>query len=104
AERQAGNAGVAEGSAGRRETVNLTRRIEVVPERTAAAGRRPLLRVDDDLAHEPQVDRDRSVADAVARDTVAAAADRYGQLSFAGELDGRDDVRRIQRTNDHLGP
>jgi hypothetical protein len=82
--------------------VNLTRRIEVVPERTAAAGRRPLLRVDDDLAHEPQVDRDRSIADAVARDTMAAAADRYGQVSFAGELHGRNDVRGIQRPNDHL--
>ena len=103
AERQAGDARVAEGPAGRRETVNLTRRIEVVPERTAAAGRRPLLRVDDDLAHEPQVDRDRSIADAVARDTVAAAADRHGQVSFAGEPHGRDDVRGIQRTNDHLG-
>ena len=103
AERQAGDACVAEGPAGRRETVNLTRRIEVVPERTAAAGRRPLLRVDDDLAHEPQVDRDRSIADAVARDTVAAAADRHGQVSFAGEPHGRDDVRGIQRTNDHLG-
>src|SRR6185295_17150871 len=104
AERQAGHAGVAEGPSRRRETVNLTRRIKVVPERTAAAGRRPLLRVDDDLAHEPQVDRDRSVADAVARDTVAPAADRHGQVSFAGEPHGRDDVRGIQRTNDHLEP
>src|SRR5580765_4353149 len=86
AERQAGDACVAERPAGRREPVNLTRRIEVVPERTAAAGRRPLLRVDNDLAHEPQVDRDRSVADAVACDTVAAAADRHGQVSLAGEL------------------
>ena len=80
AERQAGDARVAEGPAGRREPVNLARRIEVVPERTAAAGRRPPLRVDDDLAHEPQVDRDRSITDAVARDTVAAAADRHGQV------------------------
>jgi hypothetical protein len=40
----------------------------------------------------------------VARDTVAAAADRHGQVSFTGELDGRDDVRGIQRTSDHLRP
>jgi hypothetical protein len=104
AEREAGDARVAEGPSGCRETVNLARRIEVVPERTAAADRRPLLRVDDDLAHEPQVDGNRSIADAVARDTVAAAADRHGQVSLAGESHGRDDVRGIQRTYDHLGP
>jgi hypothetical protein len=39
----------------------------------------------------------------VTRDTVAAAADRHGQVSLAGEPHGRDDVRGIQRTNDNLG-
>src|SRR3954454_15641957 len=103
AERKAGDACVAEGPAGRCETVNLGRWIEVVPERTAAAGRRLLLGVDDDLAHEPQVDRERAVADAVACDAVAATADRHGQVSLAGELHSRDDIRGIQRANDHLG-
>jgi hypothetical protein len=39
----------------------------------------------------------------MARDTVAAAADRYRQVSFAGEPHGRDDVRGIQGTHTTSG-
>src|SRR6058998_1740607 len=64
-EREPRNAGITERAARCREPVPLARRIEVLPERAAAAGRRPALWIDGHPAHQPQVDDDAPVTDAV---------------------------------------
>src|SRR3989440_6065791 len=102
AQRQAGNARVTEGSARRCESMALTGRVEVLPERAAAAPRRPGLRIDDDLAHQTQVDDKTPVADAMTGDAVTAAAYGHRQTTFARELESRDDIIDIERPRDQL--
>jgi hypothetical protein len=102
AQRQSGDSGVAEGSARRREAVPLTGGVEILPERAAAACRRPRLRIDDDLAHQAQVDDEAPVADAMARDAVSTAADRDRKIRFAREPHSSDDVGEIDRPHDQL--
>src|SRR6266536_4438216 len=92
AERQAGDARVAESPSGRREPVPLTGRIEILPERAAAAGCRARPGIDDDVAHETQVDGEAPVTDAMSRDAVAAAAYRNREALVAGERHRCDHV------------
>jgi len=58
AKRQAANARVAKRSARKSKTCALTGRIDVLPERPATAGHLPRLAIDNDAAHQPQVDDD----------------------------------------------
>ena len=87
AERQTGHAGIAEGAARRREAMAQTRGIEVLPERAAATRCCPLFRIDDDAAHQSQVDDERAVAHAVPGNAVAAAAHRDRQVLLHCVLD-----------------
>ena len=102
AECQAADAGVAKGAARGREAVTQAGGIEVFPQRPAAAGRRPRLWIDRDAAHQPQVDDEPALADAVAGDAVAATANGDGQIPLAGERDRGDDVVDIERPDDQL--
>jgi hypothetical protein len=99
---QAGDARVAERSARRRETVPLSGRVEILPERSSTTARRPRLRIDDDLAHQTQIDDETSVADAMTGDAVTTAADGHRQIRLAREPDGRDDIIDIQRSHDQF--
>ena len=104
AEGQTGDAGVAEGAARRGEPVAQARRIEILPERAAATGCRPLFRIDRDTAHQPQVDDERTVAHAVPGNAVAAAAYSDRQLVLDGVGDRGHDVVHVERPHDQLGP
>ena len=100
AEREPRDARVAEGAARRRQTVPLAHRVEVLPERAAAARRRPCVRIDIDLADQAEVDDQASVADAVARDAVSTAANGDGQLRLGGVTHGGGDVGHVEGTGD----
>jgi len=102
AQSQAGDAGVTEGSAGRRQSVPLCGCVEVLPERPAAAGRRRQLRIDRDFAHQAQVDDETPVADAMTCDAVTSTADRHRKIGVACEPDRGHDIRDIQRSHDQL--
>jgi len=82
--------------------VALSGRVQVLPERTAAAGRRPQLGIDGDLAHQAQVDDKTPVADAVTRDAVTSAADRHGKVRFTREPDRCHHVCNVERSDDQL--
>src|SRR5947209_11762827 len=82
----------------------LAGRIEILPERSAAARRDARLRIDDDLPHQPQVDDETPVADAVTRDAVAASAHGNRELRLAREPDSRSDVGDIEWPDDQLRP
>src|SRR5437879_8634914 len=102
AERQPADAGDSEGSTWRGESMAQARGIEILPERAAPARRLLCIRVHDDAAHQPQVDDEAAVADAMPRDAVTAAADGDREIQLAGEPDGGDRVYDVERTDDHL--
>ena len=103
AERQPTYSRVPERSTRSRETMPLARWIEVLPERPAAAGRRPRLRIDDNLAHQAQVDDETPVADAMAGDAVPTAPHGDWKTFLAGERDRGDHVVDVERAGDDLG-
>ena len=67
AERQAGDAGVGDDPARRRQPERLGLAVELAPEHAGLDPRRARLRVDADPLHRPQVDDDAAVADREAR-------------------------------------
>ena len=94
AERQAGDAGVADRAAGRRQAECLRFAIELRPPQPGLGASRLRGRVDTDALHLRKVDDDAVVAGAAPGDVVRAAADRERQVVVAREVDGGDDVRR----------
>jgi hypothetical protein len=100
AEGEPGHARVAERPAGRREAVSLAGRVEVLPECAAAACRGARLRIDDDVAHQPQVDHHAALAHAVAGDAVATSADGDRKVALARVRQGGDDVFGVERAHD----
>jgi hypothetical protein len=96
AEGEPGHARVAERPAGRREAVSLAGRVEVLPECPATARRGARLRIDDDVAHQPQVDHHAALAHAVAGDAVATSADGDRKVALARVRQGGDDVLRCR--------
>src|SRR5205814_4290824 len=103
AERQPGDARVAERAARRGEPMPETGRVEILPERAAAACGGTGVGIDGDLAHEAQVDDDCSFADAVPGNAVAATAYRYRQAALGREGDRRGYVFDVERPRDQLG-
>ena len=63
AERQAGDAGVGDDPARRREPERLGLAVELAPEHAGLRPRRARLRIDADALHRPEVDDDAAVAD-----------------------------------------
>ena len=82
-EREAGDAGVRDQAAGRREAEGLGRRGRRRPGGAALDPGAAPLRVDPHGAHQRQVEHHAAIADGVARDVVAAAADRHRQAMLA---------------------
>jgi len=103
-EREPRDAGITERATGGREPEPLAGWIEVLPERAATAGRRPALRIDGHPAHQPQVDDDAPVTDAVTCYTVSAAADGDRQIGSGGEQDGGHNVVDVERPSDEGRP
>ena len=104
AERQPGDPGVAERSAGGGKPVTLAGRVEVFPERAALAGRSSRLGIDTHLAHQPQVDHQAAVTDAVSGDSVSSAAHRDREARSDRIAHSRDDVLDVERPHDELRP
>src|SRR4029077_7653163 len=67
---------------------------------SAPSRRRPLLAIDRDIAHVPEVDDEPALADPKAYRAVAAAS--HGELEpvFPSECDGQDDIAGIYRADD----
>ena len=91
-QRQAGDAGVGDQAAGRREAEGLGVAVDVAPGGAALDPGAAPFGVDPHGAHERQVEHQPAIAHGVARDVVAAAADGHRQAMLAGEADGVDDV------------
>ena len=104
AERQAGDARVAERSAGCRQPVPQAGRVEVLPERPATAGGNAGGLVDRDVAHQPKIDGKTPVADAMAGNAVAAAAHRDREVRLDREADRRDDIVDVEWPHHKLRP
>jgi len=104
AKRQPRHTGIAESAAGRREPVSLARRIEVLPQRAAATGRGSRLGIHDNLTHQPKVDDEAPVTDAMSSDSVSATANCDGQIGPCCERDRCDDVVDVQRPRDERRP
>jgi hypothetical protein len=103
-ERETADAGVAERPARSREALALARRVEVLPQRPASAGRRPRHGIDDDAAHQAQVDHHRPVADAVAGDAVTASTHGDRQVGLPRVPHCRGNVVDVKRPGDQGGP
>ena len=100
AEREAGDAGVADGAAGRRQPECLRFSIELRPPQSGLGPGRLRGRVDANALHLREVDDHAVVARAPPGDVVGAAADRKRQVRIAREVDGGDDVRRGPAADD----
>ena len=81
---------VGDDAAGGRQAERLRLAVELAPGDAALGARRPPRRVDAHALHRRQVDHQAAVADGVAGDVVAAAADRRP----AGRARGRSRRRR----------
>src|SRR4029453_2046205 len=104
AESKAGDAGVPERPTWRCEAVPETRGIEVLPERPAPARRGAGVRIDDAVAHEPQIHDDAAVADAVARDAVPASTHRQRKILITGKCNRCHHVADVERPHNQLRP
>jgi uncharacterized OsmC-like protein len=103
AECQPADAGGRDRAAGRRETVQRGRAVEVGPERAAVRAGGLRRRVDVDASHRRQVDHQRVVLDGAAGDVVAAAANRDVETRSAREVHGVDDVCCVGAAGDRRG-
>ena len=103
AERQPGDAGRRHAAAGHGEPVLLGRGIELAPGDAGLGAHRALDRVDLDLLHRREVDGEAALAERRAGNAVAAALHRHLDPARPGEVDGRDDVGRVDAARDRHG-
>ena len=101
AQGETGDTGVGDQAAWHRERERLRLAIDVAPDRAALDSRTSPFRVDPHTAHGRQIDHHAVVADGVAGDVVAAAADRGREPVLARERDGGHDVRRSPAAGYH---
>ncbi len=92
AEGEAGDAGVGDDPADRREPEELRLAVELAPEHAGLGARGARRGVDSDPLHRREVDHEAAVADGVTADVVAAAADGDEQVMLAREADRGEDV------------
>ena len=104
AEREPADAGVPERAAGKGEADTLTRWIDVLPKRAAAACNALRIAIDDDAAHQTEIDDHRTITDAMPGDAVTAAANGNGKIRLSGVRDCRNDVVDVEWSNDQLRP
>ena len=97
AERQARDPRSGHHAHGHRERVGLGRPIDVAERRPGLDADQAGVGIDLDRVQPPQVQKDAVVHGAVARDVVAAAADRQRQSGLPGERDRRARRRRRSR-------
>jgi hypothetical protein len=103
AERQSGDARVADEPTGRREPKRLGLAVELAPERTRLHPRLVRVWIDPDALHRPQVDDDAVVADRVTGIAVPSAANGDRQAGIVREPDSCDHVRDASATRDQRG-
>ncbi len=101
AEREAGDAGVADRAAGCREAERLRLAVELSPTQSRFRPRGPRDGVDPETLHLREIDDDPVVAGGPARDVVGAAAHGDRQPLGARERDGRHDVHGPAAACDH---
>ena len=104
AEREPADAGRRDDAAGRREAVGVRGVVEHAPRGAALGARRLRLGIDLHVRHAGQVDHDRVVGGAEARDAVAAPADGQVELVLAREVHGRDHVVGRRAAHDDARP
>lgn len=104
AERQAADAGVGNGPAGRGEAERLGLVVELAPDQAALGLDRFCPGVNADALEAGQVDHQAAVAHGVAGRAVAAATHGDLQIVRAGEVDGVDHVRDAGAADDQAGP
>src|SRR5262249_49341239 len=91
AEGQSGNAGRRDHAAWGGELEKLCLAVEIVQGRACLSLNPAVAGVDVDALHGREIDHDTVVADGVACDVVAAAADCHEQRIASSKPDGRDD-------------
>ena len=92
AERQPGDAGVADVAAGHRQPEGLALPVDVGVERAALRRHRPGRRIDDGAPHAGEVEHDAVVHERVSGDAVAAAPYGHGQAAVTRPPQRRGDV------------
>ena len=100
AQRQAGDPGARDHAAGRRKPESGGRAVKLGYQDTRLRPHRLANRIHVDPFHPRQVDHQPAVGDRLAGDVVPAAPDRDLERLVAAEVDGVDDVRRVQATRD----
>ena len=101
AEREAGDTGIADRAAGRREAERLRLAVELSPAQARFRARGAGDGVDPEALHLGEIDDDPVVARRLARDVVGAAAHGNRQPLVARERDGGHDVHRAAAARDH---
>ena len=95
AERQPGDAGVADDAGRADETVRLGGDVEFAEQRAAVRSGGPGLRIDLDPAHPGQVNDEAAVRTLEPGGAVPARLDHDLEIVLASEADGRRDLRRL---------
>ena len=103
AERQPGDAGVADDADRADEAVRLGGDVELAEERAAIRSGDPGLRIDLDAAHRGQVDDEAAVGAREPGRAVAAGPDHDLEVVLAREADRRGDLRGRRRPDDDRG-
>ncbi len=83
-----------------RETVRLSRAVELAERDAGLHARRPSRRVHVDSLHGRQVDHEAIVDQGASRDVVPAAADRHDEIVLAREIHGRRHVPGVPAAHD----
>ena len=103
AEREAGDAGVREDPAGRREAERLGRAVDRSPRCTGTDACRPVVGIDAHPLHSGAVNDECAGGDRRTRDAVAAASDRDVDVVLASERDARSHVGSALAVRDGRG-
>ena len=89
---EAGDAGVGDDPAHRRQPVKLRLAVELAPEHAGLGPGGARRRVDPDALHRRKVDHEAAVAERMTADAVAAGAHRHEQVALAREANRRDHI------------
>ena len=100
AQGEAGDAGVGDDPAGRREPEGLCLAVQLAPEHPGLSPCRSRIRVHPDALHRSEVDDDPAIADGQSGEAVASAADRDREAGAPREPHRRDHVRHAGASRD----
>src|SRR5262249_36526384 len=100
AEREAGDAGVGDDPAYRRQPVELRLAVELAPEHAGLRPRGPCMGVDPDALHRRKVDYQPPIADRMPGDAVTTGPDRDQQIALTCEAHRRHHVGYARAAGD----